>query len=190
MQKRFRMLMYNNYSVVQDNELLCLCQSGNESAFSEMYNRYKRSLISFANAHLENIAIAEDIVHDVFLSLYSRRINLKIEISVYAYLLKSIKYKIINLRRKQIVQQKYAKNIFICDKCENDFAKEDELKITTSRLKIAINKMPLKCKEAFILSREVGLSQKEIAQKMSISCSTVEKHIVKALKIVRQELMN
>lgn len=190
MQKRLRMLMYNNFSFIKDNDLFHLYQTGNESAFVEIYNRFKRKLVSFACSQIENIEIAEDIVHDVFLSLYDKRPNLKIEISIYAYLIKSIKYKIINLRRKQLVHQKYEKNIFFVNNCENDFAKNEELKSTTFRLQAALYKMPEKCKEAFILSREVGLSQKEIAEKMSISCSTVEKHIVKALKIVRKELLN
>jgi RNA polymerase sigma-70 factor (family 1) len=182
--------MYNHNTINKDNDFYNVYQIKIESSFVEIYNKYKKKLIAFAYSQIENIAVAEDIVHDVFLSLYARRVNVNIEISVYAYLIKSIKYKIINLRRKQLVEKKYRNNNFFENDCENDFAKNQAFEQTTTKLKNALSKMPDKCKEAFILSREVGLSQKEIARTMSISCSTVEKHIVKALKIVRSELSN
>jgi RNA polymerase sigma-70 factor (ECF subfamily) len=61
-------------------------------------------------------------------------------------------------------------------------------KLLAKRIKAVIDSLPEKCREAFLLSRVEQLSHQGITEKLNISISTVEKHIGKALKIIRRQV--
>jgi RNA polymerase sigma-70 factor (ECF subfamily) len=63
-----------------------------------------------------------------------------------------------------------------------------DVKMLEQKIHAVIEQLPDKCREVFLLSRFDNLSHQAIAQKLNISVSTVEKHIVKALKIVRRHV--
>src|SRR5690606_20440437 len=118
-----------------------------------------------------------------------KRTSLDVEGNLQAYLYATLRNKVLNELRGIITFSKHLKTF---QKLENtDSALPDDVlfaKETSKIIESIINAMPNQCREAFILSRFEYLSHKEIAERMSISVNTVEKHIGKALRLLRNEL--
>jgi len=180
----------NYYSTLQDEELFKMFQNGESRAFDEIYRRYRDILTAMAGKMLESKQMAEDIVQEIFLSLYNRRAQIEIQVSLRAYLMKSMKFKILNEFRSSGIRNAYKKqvdlyrNVSYSHSCHYDC----ELKDLTSNIELTINTLPNKCRTAFLLSRTEDLSYKDISGFMGISISTVEKHISKALRLLKSNL--
>lgn len=175
-----------HYCTLSDEELFDLSRQRPE-AFDEIYKRYYPLLLRVAHKSLRSIQAAEDAVQDVLASLFHRRENIAFRVSLRSYLNKAIRFKILNIVRAEIVRSNYHKNAFVYGECKNVFA-HLEAKELAQRIDKVFYLLPTKCRDAFVLSRASDYSQKDISRIMSISQSTVEKHIGKALKIFRSEL--
>ena len=178
-------LTYNHLS---DFELFSLVKHENVEAFEVMYKRYWPELIDAAYKRLQSRQKAEDIVQEIFISLYNKREILEVNVSLKAYLSKALKFKVLNEFRSADVRNTYAKNQFSSEICKNDFAKEIEAKELNRKVDKLLEQLPTKCRQVFNMSRNENMSNKEIALELNISVSTVEKHIGKALKVLRSSL--
>jgi RNA polymerase sigma-70 factor (ECF subfamily) len=170
---------------ISDIELLAQIKAGNHDAFDILYKRYWATLVNTAFKRVGCQQKAEDLVQDIFIGIYRRRDALQITTSFAAYLQQALKYSILNEIRDKLVREKFLKTAFIVPDCKNDLAKALELKELSAKIDHTLNNLPPKCKEAFLLSRREHQPYKEISMHLSISVSTVEKHIVKALRILR-----
>lgn len=179
--------LYYMYILYSDEELLNLAKHGNTSAFDEIYKRYRNILMELAckKLPLKSKFMAEDIVQDIFISLYQKRALLEITVSLHGYLVQAVKYKIANEIRSSQISSKYQDFLFFSGFCKNDFASRLETNELHGYIDSALRRLPPKCKEVFRLSRDEDQSYKDISSSLNISVSTVEKHIVKALKILR-----
>lgn len=177
----------NTFHHLEDAALVQLAKT-DERAFSEIYRRYYTILLNVAIKRLETRPLAEDLVQDIFISLYQKIHYLEISCSIKAYLNKAIRFKIMNEYRSKSVRMRYCKNVFSVSFCKNDFS-NIEVKELSKKLNSVYDRLPKKCKQVFLLSRQEGLSQKDISIQLDISLSTVEKHIGKALKIFKEELV-
>ncbi|MHA4812167.1 RNA polymerase sigma-70 factor [Flavitalea flava] len=174
------------YNHPGDEELVAL--SGiRPGDFEEIYHRYYPLLLNIARKKLNSRAVAEDLVQEVFVSLYQRREYVEFKVSVNSYLSRAIRFKIFNEYRAENVRLKYSKNDFSSPVCKNDFS-SIEMKELAQKIENLYNRLPERCREVFFLSRNGGFSRKDISDKLQISISTVEKHISKALKIFREGL--
>ncbi|HYH14335.1 MAG TPA: sigma factor, partial [Flavisolibacter sp.] len=102
-------LTYNHLS---DFELFSLVKHENVEAFEVMYKRYWPELIDAAYKRLQSRQKAEDIVQEIFISLYNKREILEVNVSLKAYLSKALKFKVLNEFRSADVRNTYAKNQF------------------------------------------------------------------------------
>lgn len=177
-----------SYTTYNDELLVQLLQSDDEKAFREIYERYWKRLLYVAGKKLKDIALAEELVQDVFLDIWKRRSSLIITGELQAYLSVAMKYKVIKaqarLQRAEDYKLFAAHNLSQSASSTEEYLDFEELK---DRLQQLVADLPEKCRLAYKL-REEGLSQREIAQQMKISESTVESHIVKALKSLRSGL--
>jgi RNA polymerase sigma-70 factor (family 1) len=180
--------MYN-YSILDDKELTGLLQANDGHAFTEIYNRYWKKLFSIAANKIKDLDEAEEIVQDIFVSLWNRRGNLSVIDTLSSYLAVSVKYRIIKILDKRYHHQKYSDyskdRMSLTDNSTEEWIEFEELK---SKLSELVAKLPQKCRLAYKLSRESGFSQKKIAAEMGISEKTVEAHLSKALKTLRTRL--
>ena len=172
-----------------DQELVHLMQSGNEAAFTELYNRYWDKLFAIAAHKLQNLAEAEEVVQDIYLELWNRRADLQITTSLPAYLSTAVKFKVINilaLRHRRLRYQEHAVQVAAA----GDLSTEQWLRFgeLQSRLAALVNELPDKCRLVFRLSREEGLSHKEIAATIGVAEKTVEAHLSRALRTLRTQL--
>lgn len=179
-----------DYQPLPDEELFRLFQLGDNRAFEEIFRRYNNLLVSLAERILGSRPMAEDIVQEIFLSLCNRRGGIEIQVSLRAYLMKSMKFKILNEFRSSGVRRAYKKQVDASQQSfsVNNLPQECEMKELTSSIEDTIKTLPDKCRTAFLLSRSEDLSYKAISGFMGISISTVEKHISKALRLLKSNL--
>ena len=178
-------------SLHTEKELLSQFAKSDDDAFTEIYNRYWDKLFSVAANKLNNFSEAEEVVQDIFLDLWKRRIELNITTCLNAYLATAVKYKVINILAKRNQQLRFAKQAAItnnsADISTEQWLSFQELK---ERLSKGVAALPEKCGLVFQLSRDKGLSQKKIASQLGISEKTVEAHLSKAVRTLRTELKN
>jgi len=173
------------YEQLPDIELFQLIRQNDVKAFEALYNRHWSSLIDTAYRRLQSRERAEDIVQDIFISFYQKREHLEISVSVQAYLYQALKYKILNEFRSENTRNTYQKDLFLKDVCKNDFANELDAKELHKKIDNILASLPEKCRRVFIMSRHCNKTNKDISRDLSISISTVEKHIGKALKTLK-----
>ena len=177
-----------NYTHLSDLELFSMVKSENVAAFEELYSRHRSDLINAVYKRLQSRQRAEDLVQDLFISIYQKRAVIEFTISVKAYLHQAIKYKVLNEFRSELIRTKYQKSLFFSDFCKNDFANRVEAKELGRKIEQTVDSLPEKCRQVFLMSRKDNLSNKDISNGLHISVSTVEKHIGKALNILRSNL--
>lgn len=176
------------YRQLHDEQLFLFVKNDDQEAFQEIYNRYWTLLLDMSYNFRQSQDGAEDIVQEIFVSLYQRRKTIELEVSLKAYLCKALKFKILNETRSRMVRENYQKTIFFGPERKNDFAEQYEAKQLKTAIDRSVHQLPEKCKQAFLLSREENLSYKDISCELNISVSTVEKHIIKALKSIKGNL--
>jgi RNA polymerase sigma-70 factor (ECF subfamily) len=175
-------MMIKDYQSYNNNELLNLLSKGDELAFGEIYNRFWQKLFAIAYNRLNEIQTAEDIVHDVLVSLWSNREKVNIE-SLENYLATAAKYMVLAKIKKKERQRIYNNNA-------SHQAPVFDLPVETSLhykyileiVKNEVEKLPEKCKLIFKCSRNAGMPVKQIAKELNISPKTVENQLNKALK--------
>ena len=176
------------YNVLTEKELTLLLGTGDHLAFQELYRRCWETLLNTAFKTLDSIEEAEEIVQDLFITLYVNRNSLQINTTLEGYLKTALKRKVLNLYRSKHVHEKYLKSILTENRLEFYTPYHAlQAKELSKRVEVSTQKMPEKCREVFILSRIENLSNKTIAEKLSISISTVEKHIGKAIRILKAD---
>ncbi len=129
---------------------------------------------------------AEDVVQGLFVDIWEKRSSLNINQSVKQYFYKAVYFRCINAQEHKQVRKKYAEQEAFFPAGNSPTEQDGEEK----RLAIqkALEKLPEKCKQVFVLSRFEEMKYVEIADKMGISKNTVENHMGKALRLLRAEL--
>lgn len=173
-----------------DQELLKHIAHKNEAALTALHYRYYPLLCAAAFKRIPNESIVEELVQDVLINLWEKAPSLDPNGSIQAYLFATLRNKVLHELRSLMMMARHAtslqqekQEIFEHNAVELLQAKELEQKLQT-----IIDDLSPQCKEAFTLSRFEQLSYKSIALRMNISVNTVEKHIGKALHILREKL--
>ncbi len=171
-----------------NSELITQLKKGNENAYSYLIETYNHKLCIYANSLLNDISLAEDMVQDVFISVWEKRKNLKNEFPIKNYLYKSVYNSCINQYKKnQVVTALEKKHIEELDRLIED---KDEvyLEKLITLVKAAIQELPPRCKEIFLLSKKEGLTTIEIAEYLSISKKTIERQMTIAFFKIRKNV--
>ncbi len=135
-------------------------------------------------------AIAEDIVQDVFFNFWKKREQLNITTSLAAYLKRSATNAGIDYLRKKRptsdnsfdIDEPIYQHLAVDSNQSDDTIRTEEL---SNHIESALELLPPRCKEVFILNRFEEMSYQEVADTLGISIKTVENQIGKALKIMR-----
>ncbi|MCQ2996649.1 sigma-70 family RNA polymerase sigma factor [Pseudomonas syringae] len=147
---------------------------------------YYRELVSFLNARLGNRQAAEDIVHDTYLRVLERSSNTPIE-QPRAFLYRTALNLVIDGHRRNVLRQTESLDVLENEECY--FSPSPQATIDTGQrldmVQRALAELPELCRESFLLRKLEGLSHPEIAERLGISNSLVEKHIVNAMKHCR-----
>ena len=172
-----------------DEQLLERLSKGDRNAFTQLYNRYWDKLFAVAMHRLNDQEEAEEVVQEVFLSLWQRRLTLKLTHTLRTYLSVAVKYRVINhldrhYRKKHCMDQ-LAIGAVTSEESTSCWLTEKELR---QQLEKGIRQLPEKCRIVFLMSREENKTYSQIASELDISEKTVEAHMTKALSTLRRTL--
>ncbi len=174
---------------ISDSELVDLLISGDEKAFTQIYERYFGVLYVHAYKILQNEDEVKDILQDLFSTIWIRREKLNITSGLSAYLYKSVRNKIFDTLSHKKVATRYIDSLkaFV----EQGYMNTDHL-VRERELSALIEKgivaLPEKMRHVFELSRKGNYSHREIAQQLNLSEQTVRTQVKNALRILRVKL--
>ncbi|MBO0590555.1 RNA polymerase sigma-70 factor [Cellulophaga sp. E16_2] len=164
-------------------------KKGDDDAFKQLYNLYYKKLCVYTYGLSKDKIVSEDIVQNVFFNLWKNRKKVEITNSLNAYLLKACYNEFIDSYKKEQKTIDYLTEIRIS---AMDFFIEDTIETTNeakiTSIKKAIEKLPNKCKEVFIMIKIEGLKYKEVADNLKISIKTVEAHMSLALRKIKEQI--
>lgn len=162
--------------------------------FDNLYNAYFHKLIFHAHRFVNDKAEAEDIVADVFVDLWHKLPTLDLEAGIVSYLYRAVSSRALNVLRHKNIAAVRIEMLEAINEKRIEFIDKTNLEDTINAHEIetgireALSGLPEKCREVFVLSYINGLKSKDIAEAMEISVRTVEAHIYKALRILRDKL--
>jgi RNA polymerase sigma-19 factor, ECF subfamily len=171
----------------QDKILLSRLQNGDKEAFTQLYTLYSEQLYKNVIRLVKSEQMAEEIVQDVFTLIWEKRKVIDIHQSFLSYLYKIGENKVIDFFRKA----RRDKDLFVQVKkiaTEQYTHIEEELlsRENSKFLKKAIESLSPQRKQIFELCKIEGRSYNEVSHLLGISTSTINDHIVKATKSIRE----
>jgi RNA polymerase sigma-70 factor (ECF subfamily) len=172
------------------HELIEKALGGHQESFEMMFKSWYSPLCSYASSFVKDKDEAEEIVQSAFISVWEKRTELQIESSLKSYMYRSVRNSSLNRIKHQKIRQQHAAEVKGTLSPQSEpasgkyFAEELEHKIAN-----ALEKLPTQCRVVFELSRFGELRYAEIAEKLGISIKTVENQMGKALRIMREELV-
>jgi RNA polymerase sigma-70 factor (ECF subfamily) len=174
---------------LSEQDIVSAIKQGDERIFESIFRKYYQSLCNYANSILKEMDESEEIVQHLFLSIWEKRSDLEISISLKSYLYRAVHNHCLNrikhLKIREDYQQ-YATNFYDSSyESVSQTVIKNELEI---KIEEAIRKLPEQCRLIFRMSRFDELKYHEIAEQLGLSPKTVENQIGKALKLLRVEL--
>ena len=164
--------------------------TGDEKAFQDLYDQFAEPVYRYIFSRIRHKSISEEIVQEIFVSLWLRRETLEVTTSIESYLFGAAKYQILNHIRSESVRKKYAADfsLYLSEQTENSAETILALEDLETTIEQRISELPQKCQVAFRMSRMEHASIKAISKHMNISNRTVENYISRALKHLRTSL--
>lgn len=156
--------------------------------FEWVYRAYFLRMRRFAREYVLWDEEAENVVQDVFALLWEKREELRVESNLDAYLFSLVKHRCLNYLRHQEIAEEYrqeqASKLYALERLGDGMGEVD----LEEAIRVAIEKLPERCREIFVMSRMEGKKYREIAEALGLSANTVENQIGIALKKLREEL--
>lgn len=161
--------------------------------FRQLFDQYYRSLAGYAYRFVGDWGEAEDIVQDIFCALWEKREEIDFSRPLSPYLYRAVYNRSLNLIRSALIQYRVEAPGTLDEQIQREiinYNQHDELllKEMETEIRAFIDMLPSQCRIIFRLSREEGLKNREIAERLRISEKAVEKQISKALKGLRAYL--
>ena len=163
-----------------------------KSEFEALFREHYKALCHFAFGMTADMDQAEDLVQQAFVKMWEKRHRLDPERSLKSYLNTSVRNGAINLIRDN---RKFRNSILDVDIYQDALAEMPETvsgnlmaSDLAAKIRVVLKDLPEKSLEVFTLSRFEELKYKEIAERLGITVKTVEAHMTRALKILREEL--
>ncbi|WP_229207903.1 RNA polymerase sigma-70 factor [Dyadobacter beijingensis] len=161
----------------------------NDSSFTNIYNEYWEKVFVVCYSNLKDVEVAKELTQEIFKSIWERRHQLVFTESVERYLVRSAKLKVFEYIRNKQIRVAHLRNIATANtghaNVTEDLVMHQHL---SDRLKALIDGLPGHCQRVFRMSREQGMTNKEIAGILVISERTVEYHLSNALRLLRSGL--
>ncbi|MCG8582922.1 MAG: RNA polymerase sigma-70 factor [Bacteroidales bacterium] len=178
---------------IDEQLLIKQIKDGHQPSFRLLFDSYYRILHAYALKFVDS-DYANDVVQDLFSKIWDKRNELSIKTSLHNYLFTGIRNNCLQILEKQKVRNRYKQDKekqLAIDELHHfhSEASQSLLEIELqNKIEEAIAKLPEQCQKVFRMSRIKLVRNIEIAEQLQISPKTVEKHLSKALKIMREEL--
>jgi RNA polymerase sigma-70 factor (ECF subfamily) len=179
---------YTIIALPNEKRLLSEIAAGDEFAFREIFDYYRKPIYAYAMYLLKNEALADEIIQDVFLKVWVQRDQLNGVMHFRGWLYTIARNKMIDALK--------------CQMRENSFKNSAQLTVVTNEteelvlareydhlVNEAIDNLSPQQQLVYNLSRKKGLKHEEIARELNISTNTVKTHLVHALRAMRKHLL-
>ncbi|MEN3323196.1 RNA polymerase sigma-70 factor [Mariniflexile soesokkakense] len=167
-------------------QLIEALKLGDSKAYTFLMDTYHHKLCVYVFGLVHDQDAAEDIVQNVFIRIWKKRERLNPDFEISSFLYKSVYNEFIDYYRKQKsvfpLENKYISALSASVEDEDEQSLERVIKL----VKLEIQNLPPKCKEIFLLSKQEGLTNIEIAEYKNVSIKSVEAHITKAFSLLRK----
>jgi RNA polymerase sigma-70 factor (family 1) len=175
-----------------DKAYLAALVSGNELAFEALFTRYYAGLLRYAKTLLRYPTdAAEDVVAEVFCTLWTSRTQLAVAGSLAAYLYTAVKHRAFDRLREQRRTPLEAADELPHTQLEAEHLQPDQLlayQELSEQLAHLIGLLPERTRQVFQLHREGGLTYEEMAGLLGISINSVKTHMFRALRFLKSTL--
>ncbi|HEY4197433.1 MAG TPA: RNA polymerase sigma-70 factor [Mucilaginibacter sp.] len=174
---------------LHDQELVTLLAGGEEAAFVVIFERYRSRLYRFTLRFCKSPHVAEEITHDVFLKIWTKRVEMGEVAHLGTYLFTIARNQSLNHLRAIAREEKMIGKLFLTAKeGHNDTIELLEANESSRLVKEAVEQLSPQRKLIYSLSRNEGLNHEQIAGQLGLSKSTVNNHLVESLKQIRDYL--
>jgi RNA polymerase sigma-70 factor (family 1) len=161
--------------------------AGEVDALEYLFHQYYDDLCRYTFVFTKDIAVAENIVQDLFVYVWEHRETIEIRLSFESYLFQASRYKALNYKRDN--SHKVDKLSILKEQFRGEVSvgadEAIELKELNQIVSEAIDLLPDRCQQIFRLSRTDELSYREIAELMNISISTIDNQVNTAIKKIK-----
>lgn len=174
-----------------DRSLIRRLNRGDESAFDALFMRLHHKVFLYSLNLIQSKEVAEEIMQDVFITVWKKREKIDPQLSIDALLFKITKDLCFNYLKKlsrennfkTALKQRLASSAN--SHTENQVIYNDYYRVASH----AIDQLPTQRRKIFKMNRMMGMSYEEIADRLSISKNTVKVQLVKASKFIREYFM-
>ena len=178
----------NTYNTYSDDQLVSALWNGDRGAFAELYERYWQPLYRLSYQKIRSKELAEEIVQDLFVSLWAKRSASRI-LTLRPYLFAALRFSIFDHLESQRMQEQFLTGYESFMRQTNTQPVGDlNLQDLTSAIENSLQTLPEKSRRVFRLSRFEQLTIPEIAVQLNLSEKAIEYHLSRALKVVRLTL--
>jgi RNA polymerase sigma-70 factor (ECF subfamily) len=174
---------------LKEQQQLRKIRKGNIASFEELFHRFYQGLLAYARNLVKSDMVAEEVIQDVFYNIWKNRVSLRITRSWQSYLYRSVYNNSMMYLRKKRREHILEEGQFL--DLEGSLPDPSEAVLVqemTDLVSMAIEDLPDRTREIFLLNRQEGLKYREIAERLSISVKTVEANMGKALRALRNSL--
>ncbi|MBX2948122.1 MAG: RNA polymerase sigma-70 factor [Crocinitomicaceae bacterium] len=172
-----------------EKDLLLRLQGGDHNAFEMLYKKYSLTIYTNILRMVRDEDIADDLLHDLFLKIWNKRVEIDPENSFKGYLFTCSRFLVLNFLRHVSVERQVEK--YLSSVRTELYTHIEELvflKETDNILQNAIGQLPPQRQKIYTMCKVDGMSYVEVASLLGISISTVQDHIVKANQFIKKQL--
>jgi RNA polymerase sigma-70 factor (ECF subfamily) len=182
--------------MLTDQDVIRRVRRGDITAFEYVFKLYYPRLKLYGTRLTGDVSQAEDFVQETFAGIWEKRFLLSEKGNLKALLFKAVRNKYINYLEHNKVVDKFMKandpddasqGLFMLNFLD-EYEFEDLRRQMMTEVERLLDTLPENCKKAFLLSRFDDMKNKEVAQTLGLNIKTVEKHLARATKLLREEL--
>lgn len=176
-------------TLADEARLIALLRSGDAESFERVYRAYAAALCQLADSYVRSRDTAADLVQELFVWLWTNRHDFRPEHGLRAYLFGAVRNRALNALRDEATASRASERLLssvtgIAGTADAELMASD----LESAIQAAVEGMPPRCREVFLLLRTRSLTYAEVAVILGITPKTVEVHMGRALAILRARL--
>lgn len=171
-----------------DKELLTRLITGDQAAFTTLYDRYAGRTCNYFSSYIKRRDIAEELTQDIFTKIWTIRSSLKPGVPFEGFLFLMARNHAFNFLKRKLKEQAITAGLGLPEVDTEDPFVVQSYKETLREYRDCLGQLGESQRNIFLLNREQGLTYRQIAERTGISVKTVEWHISNALRILRNSI--